>query len=261
MRALILRLEAPLMAFGGVVVDNRGPTARFPGRSLLTGLLANALGWDQGDFAAHARLQSRLRFAARLDRCGGVTTDYQTVDLGQPHLREPGWTTRGVPEGRRGGSAATGTHIRLRQHLQDASVVVALALDPPPGPLPGPPPGKTDEAPTLDDLAAALEAPARPLFLGRKPCLPAAPLLVGVREGDSLRAILEAVDPAEGSDGPDREALWPLEEGDMGSSRVVTLTDDRDWATQMHTGQRMMYEGRLPVPPGRPASPTGEARP
>ena len=44
MRHLILRLEAPLMAFGGETIDNYGVIRRFPSASMLTGLLANALG-------------------------------------------------------------------------------------------------------------------------------------------------------------------------------------------------------------------------
>ena len=43
-RILLLRLEAPLMSFGSVLVDKRGPTDRHPGTALITGLLANALG-------------------------------------------------------------------------------------------------------------------------------------------------------------------------------------------------------------------------
>lgn len=239
MRALVLRLEAPLMAFGGVAVDNHGVTERFPGTSMLTGLLANALGWDQGDFAAHEALQARLRFAARLDRAGPVLTDYQTVDLGQPHLRSKGWTTRGEPEGRKGGTAATGTHIRYRQYQQDASVVVALTLDPP------------EPAPNLDDVAAALRAPARPLFLGRKPCLPARDILEGEADGDSLLAVLRAV-PAEGSD-EQVPALWPAEEEDAPESRLVAVYDTRDWRNQMHTGQRLMREGLITVAAGEAA--------
>ena len=67
---LVLRLEAPLLAFGGVAIDQIGPTRDFPSASLLTGLLANALGWRRTEAAAHQRLQDRLIFAARLDRAG-----------------------------------------------------------------------------------------------------------------------------------------------------------------------------------------------
>ena len=51
-RVLALRLEAPLMSFGGVLVDNRGVTEPFPTRSMLAGLIANALGHDHRDFEA-----------------------------------------------------------------------------------------------------------------------------------------------------------------------------------------------------------------
>ena len=41
----MVRLESPLMAFGGETVDHFGVTRRFPALSMLTGLFANALGW------------------------------------------------------------------------------------------------------------------------------------------------------------------------------------------------------------------------
>ena len=85
MRHLIIRLEAPLMAFGGETIDNYGVIRRFPSASMLTGLLANALGLRRTQAQDHQELQERLVFAARIDRepSGGVRlTDYQTVQLG-----------------------------------------------------------------------------------------------------------------------------------------------------------------------------------
>jgi CRISPR system Cascade subunit CasD len=40
-----MRLEAPLMAFGGEAIDNYGVIRDFPALSMVTGLLANALGY------------------------------------------------------------------------------------------------------------------------------------------------------------------------------------------------------------------------
>ena len=82
------------MSFGGETVDNIGVTRWFPSSSMLTGLLANALGWDRTDGPRHQALQDRLVFAARIDRepPGGVPlTDFQTAQLG---ARDRGWTTR-----------------------------------------------------------------------------------------------------------------------------------------------------------------------
>lgn len=67
-RWLVVRLEAPLMAFGGVAVDQVGPTRDFPSASMLTGLFANALGLHWSDRTAHQALQDRLIFGARRER-------------------------------------------------------------------------------------------------------------------------------------------------------------------------------------------------
>ena len=44
--ALILRFDAPLMSFGGPMVDHNGVVQDFPPTSLLTGLIGNALGYE-----------------------------------------------------------------------------------------------------------------------------------------------------------------------------------------------------------------------
>ena len=112
MQTLILCLQAPLMSFGGPQVDQIGPTGRFPTLSQMTGLLANALGYAHGDFDRLQVLQERLSIASALVREGEELQDYQTVDLGQAHLRNPAWTTRGRPEHRgwRAGRAVRDTY-------------------------------------------------------------------------------------------------------------------------------------------------------
>ena len=158
--AIILRFDAPLISFGGVVIDNHGVTRMFPARSMLAGMLGNALGLDHREAATLQALQCRISFAVRCDVPGKVVRDYQTVDLSQPFLAR-GWTTRGAPQGRAGAEATrTGTHIRYRDYIADAVYTVALVLDPP------------GDDPDTARLEAALVAPSRPLFIGRKPCLP-----------------------------------------------------------------------------------------
>ncbi len=100
-RHLMLRLSAPLLAYGGETIDNFGVIRDFPALSMLTGLIANALGWDRGDADLHDRLQARLRVGSRLDKPGTRLTDFQTAQLG---AKDRGWTTRGQPEGRAGGA-------------------------------------------------------------------------------------------------------------------------------------------------------------
>ena len=119
MRHLIIRLEAPLMAFGGETIDNYGVIRRFPSASMLTGLLANALGLCRTQAQDHQELQDRLVFAARIDRepSGGVRmTDFQTAQLG---ASDTGWTTRGRPEGRAGGANTyNAPHLALSRLLR-----------------------------------------------------------------------------------------------------------------------------------------------
>ncbi len=169
------------MAFGGETIDNLGVIRDFPAQSMLTGLIANALGWRREDAAAHDRLQSRLIFGARLDRPGIRFTEFQTAELRKD---DTGWTTTGTPEPRGGGDGTyKGQHLRYRDHLADAAVLIALRLEP------------ADESPTLQDVAQALQRPMRPLFLGRKPCIPSGPLFAGFIDATDVLAALTQASP------------------------------------------------------------------
>lgn len=234
---LWIRFDAPLMSFGGIRVDERGPTAPFPQQAMVTGLLANALGYHHREHERLQRLQERLHYAARRDRRGSLMTDFQTVDLGQDFLRQ-GWTTFHAPEGRAGGPAKTGTHIRHREYWANAVFTLAVTLDPP------------GEAPRLEDCAKALREPARPLFLGRKPCLPAAELVFDTGRATSLADALRQVPlhhRAQDEDGT-FAAWWP-EAGEpkppAGEGRLIPLTDERDWQNQVHVGRRFVWESRI----------------
>ena len=63
MRHLILNMESPLMSFGGETIDNYGFIRRFPSTSMITGLIANALGWRRIEKGLHQQLQDRIIFA------------------------------------------------------------------------------------------------------------------------------------------------------------------------------------------------------
>lgn len=231
---LLLRYDAPWMSFGGEVVDKFGVTRDFPGRAMLTGLLGNALGYDHAEPARLDGLQQRLRYAVRQDRAGVAVIDYQTVDLGQGFMRRPGWTTRGVPEERAGGSS-DGTHIRYRHYLADAVYTVAVTL-------------AGDGDPDLDAVERAVRSPERPLFLGRKNCLPSAPLVLGRARSPRLRdALLEVPRlPAarRRDDSTTVKAWWPADEG-TDTGRTLAITDDMDWTNQIHVGRRFMQESTL----------------
>lgn len=251
---LILRLEAPLIAFGGTMIDARGPTFDLPLRSMVTGLLANALGWHRGERARHQSLQDRLVMGARLDRAGTELRDFQTALL---YEDERGWTTRGEPEGRskspsysRGKSGRRElNHIRFRHYRADAFVTIALRLDPP------------DGDPTLSMIATALAEPVRPLFIGRKPCLPSRPVLAEpLNEAENVYDALRqaALAPALASSrasntGEERVRLAvPLSElpADQriaeNSYTSFMRADVRDWEAGVHAGESRLAELSLP---------------
>ncbi len=231
---LILRFEAPLMAFGGVLVDSRGFTNDHPGRSLITGLLANALGWDHADHKRLQSLQDRLRLASRCDRDGERIQDFHTVDLGQDFLLE-GWTTRGAVEGRGGGAAKEGTHIRERHYLADRIQTVAFTLD-----------GVGDLL--LDDVYAALQQPVRPLFLGRKTCIPSRPILLGRIQAETVIAALQVIPRHRHGNHQPLSAWWPHDESGPTPNRVEPINDERNWRSQSHTGRRLLRAGLIDPP-------------
>ena len=240
MKVLLLRFDAPLVSFGAPMVDQNGVVQRFPTLSLLTGLIANALGWEHADAEKLASLQERIRYAARIDRQGEALVDYQTVDLGKDWMigEKAGWTTRGKILDR-GGASGAGTHQRYRHYRADSVHIVALMLT-------------GQQEPSLEKVQAAMSEPARPLFIGRKCCIPATRILVGVVQAPSLlAALLEAPRDERGDSGLLPATWWESDEpvDTRTPSRLVAVTDERDWRNQIHVGRRLMREGLIDPPP------------
>lgn len=243
MRHLVLRLEAPLVSFGDVSIDALGPISEFPSSSMITGLLANALGYRREEGERLNALQQRIVHGARIDAAGDRFTEFQTAQLG---AGDTGWTTRGRAEGRAGGAKTYDSpHLRYRDHHADLRCTLALRL--------------TDAAsvaatPTLDDVAEALDAPARPLFLGRKACLPSRRILDGWVEAPSLFDALLAIPPTEGHvlqsawrpGATVRLSLSSAEPCPAGF-RAHRASERRDWAAGVHVGELLTYRGEVAV--------------
>ena len=223
------------MSFGGVVVDQINPVERFIGRSQLVGMLANALGWDHRDAARMNALQATVRHASRWDVEPERVVDYHTVDLGQDFMIDSGWTTRGIREDR-GGANSRATHQRYRHYWANGCATVAMTL------IEG-------GAPNLSDLEASLRRPARPLFIGRKTCLPASPVLLGHRSAPNLLAALKAEPLANPGprQAPSRIAgCWPVE--DEPTEHTLEMYDLRDWRNNLHRGRQRYAVGFLEAP-------------
>lgn len=154
---LLLRFDGPMQAWGVAAFNDR-PVMPFPTKSGIVGLLANALGRDRVDSIDDL---VRLFMAVRADEAGSPMTDFQTAG-------RDGWRSA---DGR---LHTDNCKIRRKGYLSDAVFTVAL----------------TGDTKVVELCANAVARPARPVFLGRRCCPPAAPLLIGISSLPSLSALL-----------------------------------------------------------------------
>lgn len=172
---LAIRLEGPLQAWGSASQYNRRLTDLLPSRSAVTGMLCAALGLDRGSTEEADFLREmtgvRMLAVAVPRRMGGTALpvrrleDYHTV---QDTAKADG----GLKD----------CHITRRQYLLDAAFRVFLS----------------GSRALLEKAGAALQDPVWGLWLGRKSCIPTAPVFAGIF-ADEQAAIAACV--PEGLDG------------------------------------------------------------
>lgn len=240
-----MRLEAPIVSFGDVMIDALGPVSDFPSCSMLTGLLANALGYRREQGELLDRLQQRVIHGARLDHAGERFTEFQTAQLQHD---DKGWTTRGRAQKRAGGPETYDSpHLRYRDQHADLRCTVALRLV------------DTLDVPTIDDIAAALDTPCRPLFVGRKSCLPSRRIVDGWVEATSMFEALLRI-PMSPSHDPQRgwrrtssvrmssvRMSLPASEPCPVGFREYRSCERRDWVAGVHVGETITYRGEVPL--------------
>jgi CRISPR system Cascade subunit CasD len=159
MSTLLLRLAAPLQAWGGESKFERRVTNREPTKSGVIGMLAAALGRRRDesidDLAA-------LCFGVRIDQPGQMVKDFHTARKLLP---------------RKKGSFIDEyeSYVTLRYYLADAVFLVGLE-------------GETKGIKELED---AVNSPVFPLYLGRRSCPPCGRVSLGVREKPLMLALRE----------------------------------------------------------------------
>jgi len=169
MDTLIFQLQAPLASWGDVAVGEYRPTAEYPSRSAIHGLLGAALGIDRDDEPAQSSLRAGFRMAVGVLEPGRLLRDYHTSQVpSRTDLKKRPHATRRdelrVPKD------DLNTILSSRDYRQNAASLVAIqALVPAPH--------------SLGELASALIRPRFVLYLGRKSCPPAAPLHPRVLDG------------------------------------------------------------------------------
>lgn len=158
MTTLLLRLAAPLQAWGTSSRFAYRFTDPQPSKSAIIGLLAAADGRRRQD-PIEDLLQ--LRFGVRCDQPGSLVRDFQTARALDESYSLP---------------------LTYRFYLGDAAFVAAV---------------EGDDA-LIRGLEAALRRPAFPLYLGRRSCPPAWPILLGLRDG-TFDEVLMSTDDTDGA--------------------------------------------------------------
>ena len=178
-RFLTLQLQGPLQSWGFDSQYNRRNTGLMPTKSAIAGMCCAALGYTRGSDNEKEFLEQfgKVRMTAiAIPRQGRKKElpvrrlqDYHTVgggyDPNDPNERNSITVSAedGKPRVKNGQALAVLTH---RQYLTDASFGVIL---------------EGDTALSVD-IAKALADPKWGIWLGRKTCIPTAPVLVGVKE-------------------------------------------------------------------------------
>ena len=148
MATLLLRLAAPLQAWGADSKFETRKTNREPTKSGVIGLLAAALGLRRDESEALARL-AQLRFGVRVEREGQLLVDYHIAKTQDQKT----------------------SYVTYRHYLQDAVFLAGI---------------ESEDTALLQQLQQALLHPAFPLYLGRRSCPPTLPLCLGIRQGSLL---------------------------------------------------------------------------
>jgi CRISPR system Cascade subunit CasD len=198
MKAVLIRLEGPLQAWSTQIKLGVRDTDQEPSKSGVLGLVAAALGMARDNEGMLTELRA-LQLAVRVDRQGSLLHDYHTAGGGR---------FRGEKYLVYGASESVPSH---RYYLQDASFIAALA----------------GEDGLVDRIAAALQTPRWPLFLGRRACVPSVPLFAGLFDGDAQAAIRAAAAP-EHYDGPSLRAVVEVPPDTEGEPRYDVPLSFRD---------------------------------
>ena len=212
MATLLLRLAAPLQAWGADSKFETRKTNREPTKSGVIGLLAAALGLRRDESEALARL-AQLRFGVRVEREGQLLVDYHIAKTQDEKT----------------------SYVTYRHYLQDAVFLAGI---------------ESEDITLLQQLQQALLHPAFPLYLGRRACPPTLPLCLGLREQGLVEAL--QAEPALCPGGPKPTRIVadaaPQEPGTVPQRDVPLSYDPR----HRQYGYRSAREISLRQPAGAP---------
>jgi CRISPR system Cascade subunit CasD len=176
---LALRLEGPLQSWGFESQYNRRNTGLLPTKSAILGMCCAALGIPRGSEEEKALLEQcvglRLLTVAipRSLKFGEKPVELSVRRITDYHTVQNTKTASGILKP---------THLTYRQYLCDASFACILSGN-----------AKLINRLAKDERSQGLENPVWGIWLGRKACIPTAPVFAGIfpDEAGALRELLE----------------------------------------------------------------------
>ena len=264
---LVLRLKAPIASFGIVAGEEVRGSGAFPIRSMVVGLIGNALGLDRcagPDMQRLNQLQAGTWFAALMLSLGAPWEDVQNARV--PTLQPDNPYNRAMHGGRLTDDPVLsgpksdrrdklvkflGKPVQRRKHyVTDLHALVALSSI-----------GRWSELPEV--FARAASYPARPLWIGRKACAPSAPVcplspMVDAKSAPealarSLGELVEQETLAHGA-GSTLPLIWEgspapesrqAEELGIDGGFATRVLDRRDWVLGIHHEESVLLRGTL----------------
>lgn len=195
---LILKLHGPMQAWGEHTFEGLRPSANFPTRSGLLGLLGACLGIARNDRIRLQSLADSVGMAVRVDKRNVIRKDGRSRPLRVVKI-----TDYHTVKDAREDYAGLKSHETIqtwREYLYDAEFTVALWNHP-------------NAALSLDDLEKALKRPHFTPYLGRRSCPITRPLFQTRLESPDLLEALKSVAPHGGT-------IYSEEKADVRMKRV-----------------------------------------
>ncbi|MGW7645462.1 type I-E CRISPR-associated protein Cas5/CasD [Streptomyces bobili] len=237
---LVLRLAAPLQAWGTVSRFSQRDSHTRPTKSAVIGMCAAALGHDR---STPLGALAHIRFGVRADRPGTPVRDYHTVGAGTYPVRPRDVIT----DHRRAAAlssqmeAATGPAFGHHQIDNWYGAPKKISTDPGSGTLVSAELSRTaliterwyladasfvtglehPDATLLQTIADALEHPKRLLWLGRKSCPPSGTIAGAIQEGDLEHALTRTALLPDATE----TAPWAWIETDPHTASSTPITD------------------------------------
>lgn len=217
---LALRLEGPMQSWGYDSQFNRRNTALFPTKSALAGLCCAAMGLPRGSYKEKEALE---KFAASKLLCIAVPRKIKNREVMVKRMQDY-HTVMGTRSAE--GKIKENAVLTYRQYLNDAGFIALL----------------DGEREFLKRIAMYLQNPVWGVWLGRKACIPSAPVFAGMypSEGEAVKYLL---------DGKPLEAFTHLKEVDEFGSGIDSYMDQPVsfdiYARKFAPRRVMLHEARI----------------